>query len=153
MIDWSGNLTGDIVVPGDGSIIDCVGDPMPWADVKGDAGFEGWKLHVLGITFDGGIVPDCSKPEDDMEGMDLLAWPIEVSADETDERRDGKRVSQLMWPMLHKLRRAKRRKSARDAWPLHCTTIDIRTDSVTARSWSWSWNFKAADQEEKAQFP
>lgn len=135
----SEDLTGDKATQGDGSVADCAGELIPWTEGNGDAGFDDWKVEELWIVLEDGNIPDGDKLVDETEVTAWFPWPTDISAEETEERRDGKNVSQFMYPMLHKLRKAKRRNSARGAWPLQGTTRDIRIDSVTERNWSWSW--------------
>lgn len=132
------DFMGDNVAQDDGSAADCAGDPTPCIEGNGDAGFDDWKLVELGTAFVGGRTPDCDEVAEATAATVWLPWPTGVSAEETEERRDGKKASQFMHPMSHKLRKAKSKNSALGAWLQHWITRDIRTDSVTARSCSWS---------------
>ena len=92
----SDDFIGDKAAPDDGSVADWAGDPIPWTEGLGDAGFEDWKVEEMGIVFEDGNIPDCDKLVEETAGTDWLPWAIEISAEETEERREGKNVSQRM---------------------------------------------------------
>lgn len=96
LLETSDDLTGDIAEQGDASIVDWAGDPIAWIEGNGDVGFDDWKLDGLVIALVDGSTPDCDKLVDGTADTAWGPWLTDISAEETEERRDGKNVSQLM---------------------------------------------------------
>lgn len=90
-------FVGDNVAHDEGSAADWAGDPIAWTEGKGDAGFDDWKLEVLGTTAEDGKIADCCEEVVEATAASVwLPWPTDISEEETEERREGKKVSQFM---------------------------------------------------------
>ena len=68
----------------------------------------------MGIVVDDGNIPVCDKDVEETAGCGdaLEEIPTDISAEVTEERRDGRKESQYIYPMLYKLFKAKRINSA-----------------------------------------